>query len=61
MSETVPETAAYTKTELVRELAQHARIPVINGLSDFVHPCQALSDFFTLTEKWGSVKGRKLV
>jgi ornithine carbamoyltransferase len=48
------------KHKALEELAQHARIPVINGLSDFVHPCQALSDFFTLTEKWGSVKGRTL-
>jgi ornithine carbamoyltransferase len=48
------------KHKALEELAQHARIPVINGLSDFVHPCQALSDFFTLTEKWGSVKGRTI-
>lgn len=46
------------KHKALEELAQHAGIPVINGLSDFVHPCQALSDFFTLTEKWGSVRGR---
>ncbi len=49
------------KHKALEELALHAEIPVINGLSDFVHPCQALSDFFTLTEKWGSVKGRTLV
>ncbi len=48
------------KHKALEELAQHARIPVINGLSDFVHPCQALSDFFTLSEKWGSVRGRTL-
>jgi ornithine carbamoyltransferase len=48
------------KHKALDELAQHANIPVINGLSDFVHPCQALSDFFTLTEKWGSVRGRTL-
>ncbi|MFY9341241.1 MAG: ornithine carbamoyltransferase [Planctomycetota bacterium] len=48
------------KHKALEELAQAARIPVINGLSDFVHPCQALSDFFTLTEKWGAVKGRTL-
>jgi ornithine carbamoyltransferase len=46
--------------EKLEQLAEHATIPVINGLSDFVHPCQALSDFFTLTEKWGTVKGRTL-
>ena len=49
------------KHKALEELAQHASIPVINGLSDFVHPCQALADFFTLTEKWGSVKGKTLV
>lgn len=48
------------KHKVLEELAQHTRVPVINGLSDFVHPCQALSDFFTLTEKWGTVKGRTL-
>lgn len=48
------------KHKALEELAQHAGIPVINGLSDFVHPCQALSDFFTLREKWGSVQGRTL-
>ncbi len=48
------------KHKVLEELAQHAGIPVVNGLSDFVHPCQALSDFFTLTEKWGTVRGRTL-
>jgi ornithine carbamoyltransferase len=48
------------KHKVLEELAMHTRIPVINGLSDFVHPCQALSDFFTLIEKWGSVEGRTL-
>jgi ornithine carbamoyltransferase len=43
------------------EMAQNCDIPVINGLSDLLHPCQALTDFFTLKEKWGEVKGRKLV
>jgi ornithine carbamoyltransferase len=35
----------------VQGLAQHATIPVINGLSDFEHPCQALADYFTLWER----------
>ncbi|MDP6938201.1 MAG: ornithine carbamoyltransferase [Planctomycetota bacterium] len=48
------------KHRAVTELAKHAQIPVINGLSDFLHPCQALTDFFTLWEKWGSVKGRRI-
>ncbi len=46
------------KHKALEELALHAEIPVINGLSDYVHPCQGLSDLFTLTEKWGSVRGR---
>jgi ornithine carbamoyltransferase len=44
----------------VEELAANAAIPVINGLSDFMHPCQALSDFYTLHEKWGEVRGRRV-
>jgi len=44
----------------VQELAKHSDIPVINGLTDYLHPCQGLTDFFTLTECWGNVKGRKL-
>jgi len=35
----------------VETLARHATIPVINGLSDFEHPCQALADYFTLWER----------
>ena len=35
----------------VEELARHATVPVINGLSDVEHPCQALADFFTLWER----------
>jgi len=37
------------------ELAEHATVPVINGLSDFEHPCQALSDFMTLLECKGAL------
>lgn len=37
--------------ETVMELAQTAAVPVINGLSDLEHPCQALTDFFTLWER----------
>ncbi len=48
------------KHRVVTELAKHCSIPVINGLSDSLHPCQALSDFFTLTEKWGSVRGKRV-
>ncbi len=48
------------KHRAVVELAENCSIPVINGLTDYLHPCQALSDFFTLTEKWGDVKGKRL-
>ena len=44
----------------VVELAQHASIPVINGLSDDEHPCQALTDLFTIYEKKGKLKGVKI-
>ena len=39
--------------ERVEEMARFATIPVINGLSDLLHPCQILSDIFTMTEKLG--------
>ena len=48
------------KHKVLEEIAANADVPVINGLSDFVHPCQALADFLTLREKWGSVRGRTL-
>ncbi|HEV2246740.1 MAG TPA: ornithine carbamoyltransferase [Terriglobia bacterium] len=44
----------------VVELAENASIPVVNALTDLLHPCQALGDYFTLTEKFGAVKGLKL-
>jgi ornithine carbamoyltransferase len=44
----------------VEELADHADIPVINGLTDLYHPCQALADLLTIYEKKGSLKGLKL-
>ncbi len=48
------------KHRAATEMAKHCEIPVVNGLSDFLHPCQALADFFTLTEKWGDVRGKRL-
>ena len=44
----------------VVELAKHATIPVINGLCDLHHPCQALTDLFSIKEKLGGLKGLTL-
>lgn len=46
--------------EEVETLAAHANIPVINGLTDFCHPCQVLADLMTIRERRGSLAGRKL-
>ena len=49
------------KHRAVTELAKHSGVPVINGLSDLLHPCQGLTDFFTLHELWtGEFSGHKL-
>lgn len=47
--------------ENVEELAEYATVPVINGLTDLLHPCQALTDVFTILEYKKVLKGRKLV
>jgi ornithine carbamoyltransferase len=70
--ETVPDTArvlsryvdgimarVFAQEDLV-ELAKHATVPVINGLSDMLHPCQALADYLTLLERRGKLAGLKL-
>jgi ornithine carbamoyltransferase len=70
--ETVPDTArvlsryvdgimarVFAQEDLV-ELARHATVPVINGLSDLLHPCQAMADYFTLQERRGKLDGLKL-
>ena len=44
----------------IEELAAYSRVPVINGLSDYNHPCQALTDIFTVWEKQGKLEGLKL-
>jgi ornithine carbamoyltransferase len=44
----------------IEEFAQHAAVPVINGLTDLCHPCQILSDLFTIIEKKGSYEGLKI-
>ena len=46
--------------DTVVQLARHATIPVINGLTDLLHPCQALTDYFTMSEKFGSLAGLRL-
>jgi ornithine carbamoyltransferase len=48
------------KQEALEQLAANANVPVINALSDLYHPCQALSDFFTLEERFGNLRGLKL-
>jgi len=48
------------KHATVAGLAQHASIPVVNGLSDASHPCQALADFQTIHEHFGSVAGKRI-
>jgi ornithine carbamoyltransferase len=45
--------------ETILELAQNSRVPVINALSDLEHPCQAIADFMTLEERFGSIEGLK--
>ena len=44
----------------ILDLARHGSVPVINGLSDLLHPCQALADYFTLLELKGDLQGRKM-
>jgi ornithine carbamoyltransferase len=45
----------------VEELAEHASIPVINGLTDAAHPCQVLADLMTIRERRGTLEGTRLV
>ena len=44
----------------LEELAEYAGVPVINGLTDYAHPCQVLADLMTIRERYGSLAGRKL-
>jgi ornithine carbamoyltransferase len=46
--------------QTILDLVQYAKVPVINGLSDFSHPCQGLADLFTVYEKKGRLEGLKL-
>jgi ornithine carbamoyltransferase len=43
--------------EKITGLAKYATVPVINGLTDYSHPCQAMADIMTLEEKFGTLKG----
>jgi len=70
--ESIPDTArilaAYCDCILIRtfahqravELARYSKVPVINGLTDLLHPCQVLSDLFTIRENLGKLKGLKV-
>ncbi len=46
--------------QTVLDLATYATVPVINGLTDLLHPCQALTDYFTMKEKFGRLRGLQL-
>jgi len=46
--------------EIVEEMAEYANIPIINGLTDFSHPCQAMADYLTMLELKGDVRGLKV-
>jgi ornithine carbamoyltransferase len=46
--------------QTIEGMAKHARVPVINALSDREHPCQALADYLTFIERFGDVKDRCL-
>jgi ornithine carbamoyltransferase len=45
---------------VVESVAEHSSCPVVNGLTELSHPCQALADLFTLRERIGSLEGSKL-
>ncbi|MDI6758349.1 MAG: ornithine carbamoyltransferase [Candidatus Omnitrophota bacterium] len=44
----------------ILEMAKYAAVPVINGLTDLLHPCQAMADIYTLKEKLKNIKGKVL-
>lgn len=45
----------------VDELARHATVPVINGLTDLLHPCQVMADILTVEEHLGTIEGKNVV
>ena len=46
--------------EKILRLAKHSSVPVINGLTDYSHPCQAMADLMTVEEHFGNLKGRTI-
>ena len=46
--------------EKVTELAKWSKVPVVNGLTDYSHPCQAMADLMTLHERFGALEGRTM-
>jgi ornithine carbamoyltransferase len=46
--------------EIVEQMAEYAAIPIINGLTDYSHPCQALADYMTVFEVKGTLAGLKI-
>src|SRR5262249_22663052 len=48
------------KHETLSDFAEHATVPVINGLTDRTHPCQIIADIMTFEEARGPIKGRKV-
>jgi len=46
--------------QTVLDLARFGSVPVINGLTDELHPCQGMADYFTLREAFGDLRGRKI-
>ena len=47
-----------TKAEILMEMAEHASVPVINGLTDVTHPCQLMADVMTFEEHLGRIDGK---
>jgi ornithine carbamoyltransferase len=46
--------------EIVEQMAEFASVPIINGLTDYSHPCQAMADYLTIREVKGNLRGLKL-
>src|SRR3546814_14047432 len=49
-----------TKSSILLELAQHATVPVISGLTDVTHPCQLMADVMTFEEHLGPIEGKEV-